>query len=75
MRKFKDWEWDLGKDGHICTWEEVSISVMMDVRDELKKLNALLHCSNFVAIPDMLRNIRRHTSRLPVKRKAARKKK
>lgn len=43
------------------TWSDVmpgmSLAVLMDIRDELQRLNRLLHCSNFVAIPTILRRI------------------
>lgn len=42
-------------DGHL------SVAVLMDIRDELQKLNALLHCHNTVAIPALLRGIKRNT--------------
>lgn len=35
----------------------------MDIRDELQKLNALLGCHNFTAIPNVLRGIRRNTAK------------
>lgn len=45
------------------TLEQVNVAVLMDIRDELKELNRLLHCSNFVAIPTILRTIRRNTTK------------
>jgi len=44
-------------------WEHVAIEVMMDVRDELVKLNALLHCHNFTDIPHKLERIKRNTAK------------
>jgi hypothetical protein len=35
----------------------------MDIRDELQKLNALLHCSNFRNIPAKLERIARNTTK------------
>jgi hypothetical protein len=40
----------------------------MDLRDEMKRLNNLLHCQNFLAIPYHLERIRLNT-RKPKKRK------
>lgn len=47
-------------------------ALMMDIRDELQKLNALLHCHNFTAIPTILRGIR---AKLPARKPAKRAKK
>lgn len=47
------------------------LAVAMDIRDELQKLNSLLHCHNFVVIPDILRTIRRNTTK--PKKKAVKK--
>ena len=68
--RFKDIDWDLADDqGRVGTWERVEIAVLMDIRDELKKLNFLLHCNNFVAIPRKLDRISANTAK-PRKRKA-----
>lgn len=45
-------------------WEHVAIEVLMDIRQErqeLQKLNHLLHCSNFLAIPRRLQAIDKNT--------------
>lgn len=49
-------------------WDTARIqaAVLMDIRDELQKLNALLHCHNFTGIPTTLRSIRRA---MPVRRR------
>ena len=31
-------------------WEHVTVEVLMDIRDELKKLNAVMHCPNVQAM-------------------------
>lgn len=46
------------------------LAVLLDIRDELQRLNALLHCHNFVGIPTVLRSIRRNTTK-PRKRKVS----
>jgi hypothetical protein len=43
------------------TWDHVAVEVLMDLRDELQRLNALLHCKNFVAIPRKLDAIAANT--------------
>lgn len=68
--KDADWVFPTTDKGAIEEWQYVGIAVMMDVRDELKKLNALLHCHNTVAIPEILRGIKRNTANLPKAKKA-----
>jgi len=41
-----------------------ALAVLMDIRDELQALNALLHCSNFQDIPYKLDRIAVSTRRL-----------
>ena len=60
--------WPEQNDGRV-SWEGRQLAVLMDIRDELKKLNGLLHCSNFKAIPGELREIRRNTTK-PRRKKA-----
>jgi len=66
--RFKDTVWQVNKglDGMI-SFPGAQLTVLMDIRDELKKLNALLHCSNFTAIPHVMREVARNTK--PKKRK------
>lgn len=68
MARHKDANWSLGD--KVTTWDECQLSVLMDIRDELKttnielrSLNTLLRCHNFTDIPRILRGIRR---KLPV---------
>ena len=42
----------------------VQLAVLLDIRDELQKLNHLLHCSNFTGIPRALSRIRSNTEYL-----------
>lgn len=48
-------------------------ALLMDVRDELQRLNSLLHCPNFVEIPEILRKISRNTTpkRKPAKKRVS----
>lgn len=62
----KNINWNVGKE---ATWEGAQLAVLMDIRDELQRLNGLLGCANFREIPRVLRTIRGNTSRLPVKEK------
>jgi hypothetical protein len=43
--------------------EQAKLAVLMDIRGELRKLNALLHCSNFTGIPRELLAIKRNTTK------------
>ena len=66
MARFKDTDWNLplGSDGRsVETWEQACLAVLMDVRDELKRLNAALYCPNFQHIPRTLREIKRNTTK------------
>jgi hypothetical protein len=55
----KDVYWNVYSTSH----GTAHLAVLMDIRDELKILNRLLGCSNFVAIPKVLRGIRANTTR------------
>jgi hypothetical protein len=53
--------WNMPEDAP--TWDSAKLAVLMDIRDELQKLNALLGCPNFIAIPRKLDVIIRNTTR------------
>lgn len=59
----KRWSLPTNDSGRIETWEAVQIAVLMDIRDELQRLNNVLHCPNFTSIPNTLGAIRRNTSK------------
>jgi hypothetical protein len=46
MARNKDVEWTLPD--KLDNWTQVNTAVLMDIRDELKKLNSLMHCSNVI---------------------------
>lgn len=48
---------------------DAQLAVLMDLRDELKKINNLLHCQSFTDIPNILRQIRR---KVPTPKKRSR---
>ncbi len=48
-----------------------SLAVLMDIRDELKRLNSLLHCHNFTDIPFVLRSIKQNTVKPKPRKKKA----
>lgn len=71
-RARKDVDWSINKSsGGGYSYDAAQLSVLMDIRDELKvvsrKLSAL-ECPNFVGIPSVLRRISANTSK-PRKRK------
>jgi hypothetical protein len=74
MARHKDVEWNLTKEDlpgnrfRTTNPEDRVVAVLMDIRDEMKELNALLHCHNFTGIPATLRSIRR---KLPTAKKGA----
>ncbi len=66
----KDLNWDVTNDkGTVTSWEAVAVAVLMDIRDEMKRLNSLLHCGNFIAIPQILRRVSLNTAKPKKKKK------
>ena len=47
----------------ISQQNQIRDSAVLAVRDELRRLNSLLHCANFVAMPSTLRQISRNTAK------------
>jgi len=58
MARKKDMNWNLPDES---SWDVAKLAVLMDIRDELKALNAILSCPNFLGIPFTLRDISRNT--------------
>lgn len=54
---------------HSATTEKWQLVVLFGIYQELKRLNTLLHCSNFVGIPGTLRAIRKNTAKPKRKKK------
>ena len=72
-RRRKDQLWHVaGEDGTVHTWDQVQVAVLMDIRDELKRLNAAIYCPNFTAIPRRLAQIASNTRRRPKKTRRTR---
>lgn len=69
MARHKDYKWDLPEGRPISTggnnhsWESIHAALLMDLRDELKRLNSLLHCVNFMEMPGYLRQIATNTTK------------
>lgn len=65
-------DWTVTDDaGEILSIDHAILAVLMDLRDELQELNALLHCGNFQGFPAALQQIAINTQ----KRKSVRKRK
>jgi hypothetical protein len=64
-----DWSIDRNPDGKY-PYDQVALVLLMDIRAELRKINATLRCEETQDIPRLLRAIRRNTSkpRLPGRR-------
>ena len=62
--RMKDINWRISKDGvGADTIDHCLLAVLMDLRDELKKLNELLHCNKFLSIPKKLSRIAYNTTK------------
>lgn len=49
------------------SYEQVHAILLQEIRDELKRLNALLHCSNFTQLPQVVRRLdRRLSTKMPL---------
>ena len=53
--RHKDAKWSIGERPDM---QGAHLGLLMDLRDELKQLNALLGCRNFTDVPQILRDIR-----------------
>jgi hypothetical protein len=49
--------------GSTHSWNSIHTSLLMDIREELQRLNKLLHCSNFIGIPSTLTAIKANTTK------------
>lgn len=60
--------WELPE--KLVSWEQVNTAILMDIRDELRTLNRVFQCSNFLRIPSVLNEIRLNTSKPKRKKKS-----
>ena len=75
-KRKKNIQWTLptNSDG-TTSWDGVKVAVLMDIRDELQHLNALLGCKNFTRIPLALAQIEENTTpKKPPEKKPIKKK-
>jgi hypothetical protein len=69
--RLKNIDWQPGNNSaQADSWERVQIAILLDLRDELQKLNTLLHCHNAVDIPNILRRIDTNTHKVKRSKKA-----
>lgn len=59
-KKNANWNLNVNDDGSVPQMD-AHLAVLMDIRDEMQRLNRLLHCSNFIGIPRELANITKNT--------------
>ncbi len=59
MGRHKDANWTIPDS--VTTFEQASLAVLMDIRDELKRLNSIIGCPRFISIPKTLDSIKRNT--------------
>lgn len=63
-RRKKDVNWVIvSHDDGSVSRDQVLIALLMDVRDELKRINRALYCENFLDVPHLLRMIRANTAK------------
>lgn len=68
-QRYKDHQWVICNSGVKPDFNGAKLSVLMDIRDELKRMNGVLNCPNFLEVPQILREIRKNTT--PKKRRKA----
>lgn len=69
MARNKDFDWNINDGtvapggGRTYTLETIQTYLLMDIRDELQALNAVLRCQEFQRIPRYLRRIAANTAK------------
>lgn len=68
-RRRRNVEWKLNVDSNGCvSMDDAQLAVLMDIRDELQKLNRLLACHNFTNMPHVLKRIdKRLAKKVPLR--------
>lgn len=60
------------QDNGACAQDQVVLVLLMDIRHELQRLNNVLQCPNFIAVPSKLDAIVRNTTPKRRRRRAKR---
>lgn len=67
MARHKNADWNIPEKP--ADWHQVQAAVLMDIRDELQKLNSMLSCPNFMGMPHVLKRIdKRLAKKISLKR-------
>ena len=67
MARHKNLSWTLPEGTPYHSWESIHAALLMDIRDELQRLNAAIWCENFQQVPVKLDRIARNTTKRPRK--------
>lgn len=59
--RLRNRDWDVWEGDNGYDHNAVDRAIALDIRQELRNLNQLLGCHNFVRIPQVLDDIRSHT--------------
>ena len=71
--RWKDHTWNMCVDQNgNASFDAAQLAVLMDIRDELKRMNSLLWCRNFTGIPQTLKAIERQTKKRKHRKKVSR---
>lgn len=65
-RRCKDFNWQVRNENGVAyagSYEHAHLAVLMDLRDELKTLNRVFACQNFLDVPALLRAIKKNTTK------------
>lgn len=66
-RRRKNVNWTIGNGvSNTVSHSDAALAVMMDIRDEIQKLNRVFECPRFVSIPNVLREIRVNTREIRI---------
>lgn len=65
--KGRSWNIWMNDDGSIPV-EQLQVLLLQEVRDELKSMNSILHCTNFLDIPWILKQIKLNTNKPKTKK-------
>jgi len=73
-QRSKNWNWNTIDSQNYYKdpihYSRASLAVLMDIRDELQKLNRVFECGNFLAIPYKLDRIMLNTKKTKKRRKS-----
>ncbi len=68
-QRCKNFNWSVRATDDTTLFDGAQLAVLMDIRDELRQLNRVFECHNFLRIPRVLDSIRRNTHKIKRKKK------